>query len=75
MSQFTGAYVKTEANDESESYFVALKQEGMFLTGVSEQTLREVVPIFNSYDREAKIANAIDRFISKARRRVLRPEA
>jgi hypothetical protein len=75
MSQFTGAYVKTVTNDESESYFVVLKQEGMFLTGVSEQTLREVVPIFNSYDRETDIANAIDGFISKARRRVSKPEA
>src|SRR6476469_6642383 len=31
MSQFTGAYVKTETNEDSESYFVVLKQEGMFL--------------------------------------------
>ena len=75
MSQFTGAYVKTVSNDESESYFVVLKQEGMFLTGVGEQTLREVVPIFNSYDREAEIANAIDGFISEARGRVSKPEA
>lgn len=37
----------------------------MFLTGVGEQTLREVVPIFNSYDREAEIANAIDKFLSR----------
>jgi len=64
MSQFTGAYVKTEETDETKSYFVVLKQEGMFLTGVNEQTLREVVPIFNSYDREARIANAITKFLS-----------
>ena len=75
MSQFTGAYVKTVTNDESESYFVVLKQEGMFLTGVTEQTLRDVVPIFNSFDREAEIANAIDGFISEARGRVSKPEA
>ena len=74
MSQFTGAYVKTVTNDESESYFVVLKQEGMFLTGVGEQTLREVVPIFNSYDREAEIANAIEEFISKARRQAAQPK-
>jgi len=74
MSQFTGAYVKTVTNDESESYYVVLKQEGMFLTGVSEQTLREVVPIFNSYDREAEIANAIEEFISKARRQAAKPK-
>ncbi len=64
LSQFTGAYVKTKENDESESYFVILKQEGMFLTGVSEQTLREEVPMFNSFDREARIANAISGFLS-----------
>jgi hypothetical protein len=63
LSQFTGAYVKTQSNDESESYYVMLKQEGMFLTGVSEQTLRDVVPIFNSYDNEARIADAIAGFL------------
>ena len=64
MSQFTGAYVKTETNDDSKTYFVILKQEGMFLTGVSEQTLREEVPIFNSFKKEAEIANAISGFLS-----------
>jgi len=65
LSQFTGAYVKTEtnynsdSNGTSKSYFVVLQQEGMFLTGVTEQTLREETPIFNTYDREASIANAI----------------
>ena len=65
ISQFTGAYVKTQQNDESESYSVVLQQEGMFLTGVTEQTLREEVPIFNSYDREARIANAISAFLAE----------
>lgn len=70
LSQFTGAYVKTETNYNSESsgasksYFVVLQQEGMFLTGVSEQTLREEVPIFNTYAREARIANAISGFLA-----------
>lgn len=64
LGQFTGAYVKTEINDESEAYYVMLKQEGMFLTGAGEQTLREEVPIFNSFDREARIANAIAGFLS-----------
>lgn len=64
ISQFTGAYVRTQQNDESESYFVVLQQEGMFLTGVNEQTLREQVPMFNSYDREARIANAISSFLA-----------
>ncbi len=63
LSQFTGAYVKTQENDESESYFVMLKQEGMFLTGVMEQTLREEVPVLNSFDNEARIANAISGFL------------
>ena len=64
LSQFTGAYVKTVEHKESESYFVVLKQEGIFLTGVSEQTLREEVPIFNSLDREFRIASAISGFLS-----------
>ena len=59
MSQFTSAYVKNEIYDDNKSYFVMLKQDGMFLTGVSEQALREEVPIFNSFTREARIANAI----------------
>ena len=67
LSQFTGAYVKTQTNDESETYFVMLKQEGMFLTGVAEQTLREAVPMFNSIDSEARIANAISSFLSTGR--------
>lgn len=67
LSQFTGAYVKTQTNDESESYFVMLRQEGMFLTGVSEQTLRDEAPIFNSFDREARIANAISSFLPSKR--------
>ncbi|MBL8186339.1 MAG: hypothetical protein JNK51_15595 [Blastocatellia bacterium] len=64
LSQFTGAYVRTQTNDDSETYFVMLKQEGMFLTGVAEQTLREEVPIFNSFDSEARIANAISSFLN-----------
>jgi hypothetical protein len=67
LSQFTGAYVKTETNDESKTYFIVLKQEGMFLTGVSEQTLREEVPLFNSFEREARIANAISEFLPSKR--------
>ena len=63
LSQFTGAYVKTDSNNDGENYYVILKQEGMFLTGVSEQTLREELPIFNSYDREAGIAEAISSFL------------
>ena len=68
LSQFTGAYVKTERNDDSETYYVILRQEGMFLTGVEEQKLREAVPIFNSFDREAQIANAISGYLSTKRR-------
>lgn len=67
VSQFTGAYVKTVTDDESESYFVVLQQEGMFLTGETEQTLRSDVPIFNSYDRELRIAEAIRAFIPPKR--------
>ena len=70
LSQFTGAYVKTETNYNSESsgtsksYFVVLQQEGMFRTGVSAQTLREEVPIVNTHAREARIANAISGFLA-----------
>ncbi len=70
LGQFTGAYVKTETNYNSESngsnksYFVVLQQEGMFLTGASEQVLREEVPIFNTMAREARIANAISGFLA-----------
>ncbi len=70
LSQFTGAYVKTETNYNSESngtsksYFVVLQQEGMFLTGVTEQTLREEAPMFNTHAREARIANAISGFLA-----------
>jgi hypothetical protein len=67
MEQFTGASVKTVTNDESNSYFVVLNQEGMFLTGVSEQTLREEAPIFNTFSNEATIANAISSAIHTAR--------
>jgi len=64
LSQFTGARVKTVEDDDSESFFVVLNQEGMFLTGASEQILREEVPIFNSFDSEARIATAISGFLS-----------
>ena len=72
LSQFTGAYVQTKKvnsqdNYDSESYFVVLKQEGMFLTGVSEQMLREEVPIFNSFEREARIASAISGILPSKR--------
>jgi hypothetical protein len=67
LEQFTGASVKTVTNDESNSYYVVLNQEGMFLTGVSEQTLRENAPIFNTFSNEATIANAISSAIHTAR--------
>lgn len=65
LGQFTSAYVKTESYAEnSKAYFVVLQQEGMFLTGVSEQILRQKPPIFNSYERESRIANAISGFLA-----------
>ncbi|MEO5858079.1 MAG: hypothetical protein ABIR33_03930, partial [Pyrinomonadaceae bacterium] len=69
LSQFTGARVETVTHEESESYHVVLTQEGMFLTGVTEQTLREAVPIPNSFWNESEIANAITAVISTARSR------
>jgi hypothetical protein len=69
LSQFTGARVETVTHEESESYHVVLTQEGMFLTGVTEQTLREAVPVPNSFWNESEIANAITEIISTARSR------
>jgi len=65
LSQFTGAKVETHVGEESESYTVVLRQEGMFLTGAGEQTLREVIPLMNSFSNEAEIANAIDDFLHR----------
>lgn len=66
LSQFTGAYVKTVTDPEAGSaYYVVLKQEGMFLTGVEEQTLREQPPVLSSFSTESRIANAISNFLSK----------
>lgn len=67
LSQFTGVHVKTVQNDESESYFVVLDQEGMFLIGAGEQTLREEVPILNIYTTEERIADAISEFLPPKR--------
>lgn len=68
INQFTGARVETHTHEENQkSYTVALRQEGMFLTGVSEQTLREDIPILNSFSNEADIANAIDDFLHRTR--------
>lgn len=72
VSQFAGAYVKSVDSDDGTSYFVMLRQEGMFLTGVSEQTLREEVPIFNSFDKEAEIANAVSSFLPSRKAAVSR---
>ena len=65
LSQFTGARVETHTHEDSKSYTVVLRQEGMFLTGVSEQTLRDEVPILNSFYNEASIANAVDDFLHR----------
>jgi hypothetical protein len=63
LSQFTSASVKTERQDDSETYYVVLKQEGMFLTGVGEQILREEAPVFNSFSKESRIANEISSYL------------
>jgi hypothetical protein len=69
LDQFTGAHVKTETNDGNQSHYVVLRQEGMFLTGINEQTLRENLPIFNSFWNESQIANSISTILSKGRTR------
>lgn len=67
LTQFTGARVETHHHENGESYTVVLRQEGMFLTGVAEQTLREEVPVLNSYTNETRIADAIARFLIRSR--------
>lgn len=68
VSQFTGARVETHTHEENQkSYTVVLRQEGMFLTGATEQTLREEVPVLNNFSNEADIANAIDDFLHRTR--------
>ena len=49
LSQFTGARVETHTHEDGKSYTVVLRQEGMFLTGVPEQSLRDEVPVLNSF--------------------------
>lgn len=62
-SQFCGVGVRTKEDDEGNvSHFVALLQEGIFLHGVSEQRLREDIPLGNSYENEMRIVTAISEF-------------
>lgn len=67
LSQFTDAEVRTVENDDSESHHVVLKQEGMFLAGVSEQFLRETTPTPNFYSTELRISSALSAFLNEAR--------
>ena len=64
LSQFRGVRVHTHVGEESETYSVVLLQDGMFLTGVTEQTLREETPMLNSYSNEERIASSISRFLN-----------
>ena len=67
LSQFTGARLETTPTDDGDTYSVVLRQDGMFLTGVSEQRLRAETPLLNSFSNEADIANAIDDFLHRTR--------
>ncbi|MFL6466578.1 MAG: hypothetical protein ACJ72Z_01330 [Pyrinomonadaceae bacterium] len=64
LTQFRGAGVRTFTAEDSESYSVTLHQGGMFLGGAGDQLLRESTPIMNSWDTEARIANAIQEFLN-----------
>ena len=63
LSQFRGVEVRTQVNDESESYSVVLLQDGTFLSGEMAQHLRDEVPALNTYSNESRIANAIAGFL------------
>lgn len=64
LTQFRGAGVRTFTADDSESYSVTLHQGGMFLGGAGDQLLRESIPIMNSWDTEAGIANSSQEFLN-----------
>ena len=66
LSQFAGARVQAHSTDDGgDVHYVVLRQGGMFLTGVTEQTLREEAPVLNSFANEARIANAMDDFLRR----------
>lgn len=63
-SQFCGVRIDQRNTDEDSVYMVTLLLGGMLFGQSEAQPLREDPPIFNSYHREAKIAEAISRVIS-----------
>ena len=62
-SQFCGVRIDKRNSDDDSVYMVTLLLDGMLFGQPGTQTLREDPPVFNSYHREAKIAEAISRFI------------
>ncbi len=63
-SQFCGVRIDKRNSDEDSVYMVTLLLGGMLFGQSEAQPLREDPPIFHSYHREAKIAEAISRVIS-----------
>ena len=63
-SQFCGVRIDKRTSDEDSVYMVTLLLGGMLFGQSEAQPLREDPPIFNSYHGEAKIAEAISRFIN-----------
>lgn len=69
LSQFRGAFVQTEYEHRTTSHFVVLREEGLFLTGVNEQRLRESSPSLNFHSIESRIAKAINSFVRPRRKK------
>lgn len=63
ISQFRGVGVRTDEIEDSTKHSVVLRQDGLLLGASPEQPIRESTPALNSWDTEARIANAIHQFL------------
>jgi len=63
ISQFCGVGVHTHVVDDSETHSVILRQRGLLLGQSPEQPIRETTPALNSWETEARIAQAIHKFL------------
>ena len=63
ISQFRGVGVRTDEVDESTKHAVVLRQDGLLLGASPEQPIRESKPALNFWNTEARIAQAIHKFL------------
>jgi hypothetical protein len=63
-SQFRAVQLQLRSTEDNDTYMVTLLMQGMLLGQSDTQILRESPPVFNSYDAEARIANAIAKFLA-----------